>query len=219
MAHQIGFKRLFSNAFERTVFNKLETWFLNDGAKVVHNCTIPWPSKGVTELDIIMIHRSGIYVLECKRWSGIITNEGNRYHKYIPHDDKDDYDEDCVNPFWQNYLHIKCLAKLLNRELGIHGAPFHSLVVFPDTCSIEGIHPVYENEHPVHLTSSMVKTIRRIDKRHGRVLGESQIKEIHDLLKHYEPATQEERLVNANRIRQQRNASFEKKWGSSYLAP
>jgi hypothetical protein len=218
MAHQIGFKKLFSNAFERTVFNKLETWFLNDGAKVVHNCALPWPSKGVTEIDTIMIHRSGIYVLECKRWSGVITNDGNRYHKYIPHHDKEDYDEDCVNPFWQNHLHIKCLAKLLKRELGIYGVPFHSLAVFPDACSIEGIRPAYDNEYPVHLKSSMVKTIRRIDTLYGRVLHEWQIDGIHDLLKPYEPTSQEERLANASRIRQQRQTSLEKKWGRTYMS-
>jgi len=66
MAHQIGFKKLFSNTFEKTTCNKLETWFLKDGAKVLHNCAIPWQNGDITETDIIMIYTCEIYVIECK---------------------------------------------------------------------------------------------------------------------------------------------------------
>ena len=209
MAHEKGFRKLFSNTFERRVFNKLETWFRKDGGKVVHNCAMPWENGNVTEADVIMVLRSGIYVLECKRWHGVITNEGSQYHKYIPHADREDYDARCENPFWQNYLHIKCLKKLLKREAGIKGMPIFSLAVFPDECSIEGIDPGYSNNYPVQISKSMIQTIKRIDSIHPPVFSTQQLNDIYELLKLYEPQSKEERLSNVTRIRQQRKISYE----------
>lgn len=211
MAHEIGFKNLFSNTFEKTTFNKLETWFRKDGAKVLHNCALPWKTGGITEADVIMIGRCGIYVIECKRWHGVITNECGKYHKYIPHDDREDYDEDCENPFWQNHLHIKCLKELLKRELGIENLPIFSMAVFPDECSIENIEPKYKGDYPVHLKASMIQTIKKIDGTHRRTLSNRGICEIYDILKPLEPSTKEERLENVRKIRHQRNISFERR--------
>lgn len=213
MAQEIGHKGLFSNGFERSVFNKLETWFLKDGSKVLHNCAIPWKTGKITEADIIMICTCGIFVIECKRWHGIISNDCNRYHKHIPHDDRADYDADCENPFWQNHLHIVCLKKMLKRELGISDIPFFSLAVFPDECSIENVQARYEREYPVQIKSSMIKTIQAIKRTHRQVLGNRKIIEIHDSLKPYEPKTKEERLVQVRKIQQQRIVSYETRSG------
>ncbi len=61
------------------------------------------------------------------------------------------------------------------------------------------------------LNASMIQTIKAIKNSHQHILSNSQIHEIYDSLKIYEPKTKEERLINVSKIRQQRNISFEKR--------
>jgi hypothetical protein len=209
MAHEIGFGKLFSNKFEKSTFNKLETWYRGKGAKVLHNCALTWKSGKITETDIIMISMRGIYVIECKRWHGIITNNGARYRKHIPHQDRDDYIDDCINPFWQNHLHAKCLKELLRRQLGIDGLSIFSLVVFPEECSIEQIQPQYADEYAVRIGTDMIKTINSIERSHRTIFTRKQVNDMYDMLKPLEPTCKEDRLMNSRRIRDQRSVSFE----------
>ena len=40
--------------------------------RILYNCYIPKPDGGTTEIDIILIHETGIYVIESKNYKGCL---------------------------------------------------------------------------------------------------------------------------------------------------
>jgi len=103
--------------------------------KVLLNTYVPKINnhKEFTEIDIIYINSSGIYVIESKNYSGVIVGsdgytqweqrlrgKNNKYRFY--------------NPVRQNEGHIKHLQNLL---YNVNKDAFHSLIVFSDHCKLE----------------------------------------------------------------------------------
>lgn len=107
--------------------------FENDGAKFLFNCYIH-NGRGYTEIDLIMIHHSGLYVFESKNYSGWIFGDdksqywtqtlpsGSRSKKYK-----------FYNPIKQNDGHISALK----RNVGDY--PYHSFIVFSNRCEFKKI--------------------------------------------------------------------------------
>ena len=109
--------------------------FASGNGKILLNTYVPKINnhKEFTEIDIIYINSSGIYVIESKNYSGTIVGndkytqweqrlrgENNKYRFY--------------NPVRQNEGHIKHLQNLL---YNVNKDAFHSLIVFSDHCKLE----------------------------------------------------------------------------------
>ena len=60
------------------IYNVLEQ--LEGQKAIISNCYLPLKDSGTTEVDLILIHESGIYVIESKNYSGWIF--GSENHKY-----------------------------------------------------------------------------------------------------------------------------------------
>ena len=76
------------NSYSRAINSKGENGeykiytYLNEyenyGAKILFNCYIPQQNNKTTEIDVIMIHPTGIFVFESKNYKGwIFGNEKN----------------------------------------------------------------------------------------------------------------------------------------------
>ncbi|KPU42709.1 nuclease-related domain protein [Oxobacter pfennigii] len=113
--------------------------------KTLVNAYIPKEKGGTTELDIVFIHQTGIYVLESKNYSGWIF--GNEKNKYWAQTFKTGRKERFANPIWQNNLHINSLSKLLN----IDKEYMRSIIVFSQRCTLKSI----------EINSSAIKVINR----------------------------------------------------------
>ena len=50
----------------------------SDGARFLYNCYLPKDNGETTEIDVLMIHQSGIYVFESKNYSGWIFGSENQ---------------------------------------------------------------------------------------------------------------------------------------------
>jgi hypothetical protein len=106
-----------------------------EGSKrILTNIYIPKENEGTTEIDVIMIHEKGIFVIESKNYSGWIF--GNENSKYWMQTFKNGQKERFYNPIWQNQTHIKHLMKLLNVEYGYF---IKSLIVFSERCTLKKI--------------------------------------------------------------------------------
>ena len=101
------------------------------------NCYIPVGQKGSTEIDMVFLHESGLYVIESKNYSGWIF--GN---------EEQDYWTQCLrgkfhttqkhsfyNPLLQNETHICALMELLKDDT----IPYYSYVVFGNNCELKNI--------------------------------------------------------------------------------
>ena len=113
--------------------------------RLMTNLYIPKVDGSTTEIDLIMISKTGIYVMESKNYSGwIFGDEKNRnWTQTLQNKQKNQF----FNPVWQNKGHISALKELLGEDEKL----FLSYIVFSERCTLK----------KVNVTSPMVKVIKR----------------------------------------------------------
>lgn len=86
-----------------------------------------------TELDVLLIHETGFYIMEAKNYSGWIYGNGydakwtqTFYQKKFRF----------TNPIHQNYHHVQCLKKLLNIQDDHY---LKSYIIFGTHCQLKKI--------------------------------------------------------------------------------
>lgn len=148
--------------------NKIET-------PILTNVYIPKSDGETTEIDIVLIHGTGIYVFENKNYSGTIygmekSKQWTQYIKSKPYK--------FLNPIIQNKYHIKHLKEYLQIE---DDNVFKSIIVFDDKCNTDKIN--IENKDIVFIKSSEAMiTIYKL-LRHGEmVITGEQLKDIYSKL-------------------------------------
>jgi len=102
--------------------------------KFLFNCYVPKEDGALTEIDLIMLHGSGVYVFESKNYSGwIFGNETDaRWTQSFPSGRKEHF----FNPIKQNNTHIKQLQRFLP---WLAADAFRSVIVFSERCTLRKI--------------------------------------------------------------------------------
>lgn len=96
-------------------------------SNILTNVYLP-TENGTTELDLVYLTTSGIYVIESKNFSGwIFGNEKSRNWTSVIYKTKHKF----FNPIWQNRKHVKYLKKALG---DVHT---HSIIVFSQRCELK----------------------------------------------------------------------------------
>ena len=113
--------------------------------RLMTNLYIPKADGSTTEIDLIMITKTGIYVIESKNYSGwIFGDEKSRnWTQTLQNKQKNRF----FNPVWQNKGHISALKEVLGEDEKL----FLSYIVFSERCTLK----------KVNVTSPMVKVIKR----------------------------------------------------------
>lgn len=128
---------------EAATFKTLTSICNDDGRKFVLMKNLYSPSHGgTTEIDALLLHQSGIYVLETKNISGEITGtlEEERWHQRLNARTTHTFH----NPIQQNAGHIRALRHFLKEnfsksDLNVDELPVFSAIVFSDRCVLKGI--------------------------------------------------------------------------------
>ncbi len=106
--------------------------FEKQGCKFLFNLYFPRENGKTSEIDIIMFHPKGLFVIESKNFSGwIFGNErnkqwtqtfltGDKYHFY--------------NPIMQNTTHIRSLRQIIDDTI-----PIYSVIAFSDCCTLKKV--------------------------------------------------------------------------------
>ncbi|CZQ91530.1 nuclease-related domain-containing protein [Trichococcus collinsii] len=114
---------------EYLIYRSLER--LDGQHKLLTNVYLPKRDGTTTEIDLIMISETGIYVFESKNYSGWIFGDedsrnwtqslkgGKKYRFY--------------NPIWQNKKHISHLKS----HLGLGSEVFRSYIIFSERCVLK----------------------------------------------------------------------------------
>lgn len=109
---------------EYNVYKELESF---PGKKrFLFNLYLPL-GQGSTEIDVIMLHRSGIYVFESKNYQGAVY--GTEHQSQWCHCTKNKYS--FYNPISQNETHIRALRKILGEDY-----TYHNIIVFGNEASL-----------------------------------------------------------------------------------
>lgn len=103
---------------------------ISGNCKILMNLNIPTKNEKTTEIDLIMIHETGIYVFEIKHYNGTIYGKitDNIWTQYFRTVKNNVF----KNPILQNEYHINSLKNILN------DAPLKSIIVFTNSnCNIK----------------------------------------------------------------------------------
>ena len=103
--------------------------------EVFRNVLVP-RKKGPTdesEVDVLLLHETGLYVIESKNYSGwIFGSEGQRQWTQTLEGGKK---ERFYNPIMQNRAHVRALAACL----GVEREQMRSYVVFSERCTLKKV--------------------------------------------------------------------------------
>lgn len=158
----------------------------SDGAKFLYNCYLPKENGETTEIDVLMIHKSGVYVFESKNYSGWIfgSEHQKNWTQTLPSGRKS-HKEHFLNPIMQNKLHINYLEKQIGETV-----PLHSIIVFSERCTLKKI----DVENPnifVIKRDDVNRTVKRIKNSIGILISQSRVDEIYAKLYPFTQVTDE----------------------------
>jgi ssDNA-binding Zn-finger/Zn-ribbon topoisomerase 1 len=119
---------------EYLIYQKLRG-YEEKGAKFLFNVYVPKENGETTEIDVLMIDKSGIFVFESKNYSGWIfgSEKQTNWTQTLPVKGQKAKNK-FFNPVIQNNGHIKHLRSVAGEEI-----PMFSVVVFSDNCELKKV--------------------------------------------------------------------------------
>lgn len=146
--------------------------------KILMNLKIPSESGRTTEIDLLLIHETGLYVFEAKHYKGTIR--GNVEDLEWRQTFKVAADKKFPSPALQNRWHIDQLSKL------VPNLPIHSFIVFTSSeCALK-MDGTLPNTTLCH-KKDLRRTFEKIASRSTAVLGVAAVDNIFNFLKNYSP--------------------------------
>lgn len=150
-----------------------------DGGKFLFNIYLKKDEEKTTEVDVLLIHKKGIFVFESKNYSGwIFGNERQKnWVQTLPQGKgKKALKTYFLNPIAQNSLHIKALKNVIGEEL-----PVYSVVVFSERCTLKDI-KVTDSNIPVIKRQNVLQTIKTLSTGTDRNLSAEEIVNVYTQL-------------------------------------
>ena len=146
--------------------------------KLLTNVYVPKEDGTTTEIDLIMITATSIYVFESKNYSGWIF--GDEKSKFWTQSLKGGKKFRFYNPIWQNKKHISVLQK----HLGLGSEVFRSYIIFSERCELKKMF-VHSPEVKVMNRSVLFREIRYDIANLPEVLTIEEINQIYNELSRY----------------------------------
>lgn len=161
---------------------------------------IPKGDGNAAEIDIILLHSSGIYVIESKNFNGVIY--GGKYKEYWTQvNTKWNTKKDFYNPTFQNISHIKYLGKYLkSKKPDITKDLFVSYIVFGDDCDISNI-SLTNSAHIIINRKDVLKEIEADYDYAGNIISDEDIDHIYKILYPLTQVNEQYKVKHANKIK------------------
>ena len=143
-------KSIFKVLFDKGAFGEYMIYrtLRNGEGKWLFNLYLPMENGKTTEIDLLWIHKNGLYVFESKNYKGWIFGTETK-KTWVQTIKKDEYRRAkkyyFLNPTMQNALHIKHLKRHL---ADIQEYDPRSLIVFGNRCKLRNI-SVQTNKHTI----------------------------------------------------------------------
>ncbi len=182
------YKNESGNSYIKTRFNTgnygeyltfVELSKIDGKKKILTNIYIPKSDGKTTEIDLLLIHRSGIYVIESKNYSGWIY--GNEKNKYWTQTLKKGGKNRFFNPIWQNSGHINALKNQLNDK---YTNILKSVIVFSNRCEFKKI-TLQSEEILVAKRNRLVRNMNKKINNCEFKLQEGEIQQLYTNLSRY----------------------------------
>lgn len=177
------------------------------GAKFLFNCYLPKDNSETSEIDVMMVYKSGIYVFESKNYSGwIFGSESNKMWTQTLPNGRTSRKEKFYNPIMQNRTHVRWLE----RQVEVTD-PLHCIVVFSQRCELKKLE-VTSGDISVVKRDALPRIVREIDERVGIRLDENRINQIYEKLYPYTQVSESVKEEHIKNIEQNSKSDSEKKF-------
>lgn len=159
--------------------------------KILMNLQIPTPNGKSTEIDLLLIHETGLYVFEVKHYKGTIYGKVNdrTWTQYF----RTESNQTFRNPVEQNQYHIAAIGKMYPQ------IPVHSFIVFTNgecdlrvECNVADI--------SVCTLRHLWNEVSFVTAKKNQVMDMNQINAMFEGLKVYSPIVQNNVVVSDQQI-------------------
>lgn len=167
---------------------------INGDAIILPNLYLPKSNGETTEIDLVMVTESGLYVVESKNFRGwIFGSEQQRFWtQTLPGGRKEKF----FNPIWQNQGHIQALKQILEFS---DERCCHSYVVFGGGATLKKI--ILTGHQRVMTLYQLKRTLLKDLRDHPVCFSEDQLAEIVRTLSSYQKVSEEIRRQHIEAIR------------------
>ncbi len=167
--------------------------------RYLFNVYLPKDDGETTELDVVLLHESGIYVFESKNYSGWIF--GTEFQPYwtqtLPTGRGRSQKNSFYNPVLQNKGHLKWLQAFLNDQ----SLSFYSFIVFSDRCTLKKVSTSSENLYVLNRYNLLSK-VRQVAAETGNHLSTDKIDELFATLYPLTQKSEAEKQIHINQVKQ-----------------
>lgn len=170
---------------EFLIYRVLES--LEGPRKFLFNLYLPKWNGGTTELDVVLLHESGIYVFESKNYGGwIFGSEKQQYWtQTLPAGRGQSQKNHFYNPILQNDGHLNRLYQILHKIRCLNGPPpYYSYIVFSNRCLLRNVPRRAGNHHVLYLGELFFEIQDNMEKA-GIHLTVTEIEMIYEQLEPY----------------------------------
>ena len=182
-----NYKLVSGNSFFKTIFDKgnygefltfVKLEKLGNQNKLLTNLYIPRDDGTTTEVDLVMISPTGIYVFESKNYSGwIFGDEKNKnWTQTLENGQKNRF----YNPIWQNKAHINALKAVLN----LNDDAFKSYIIFSERCTLKKINVTSSNVKVIK-RDQLIKNVKKDIKDFPEIFTSDEVNKIYSSLQKY----------------------------------
>jgi ribonuclease HI len=188
---------------ECLIYDKLR--YLPGYKKFLFNCYIPREEDKTTEIDVILLHESGIYVFESKNYSGWIFGSENQkqWTQSLKSGRGRSRKEHFLNPIIQNKVHLKWLQSYLKNY---EETQFFSYIVFSERCTLKAVTLTSEN-HRVIKRDEVLDSVSKQMKMSERKLSMEIIDKIYEILYPLTQVSEKQKAEHINDIKKSYVAS------------
>jgi hypothetical protein len=165
------------NYGEYLTFTHLEK--LNVYHRLMTNLYIPKKDGSTTEIDLIMLSQSGIYVIESKNYSGWIFGDekSKNWMQTLQNGQMNRF----FNPIWQNKGHINALKNVV--EL-VDEQFYKSYIIFSERCKLKKL-SVTSPTVKVIKRNKLIKTIKKDIESSTDVMTKDEVEQLYIKLQKY----------------------------------
>lgn len=163
-------------------------------SKSLHNIYVPYKGK-TSEIDVMLIHEKGIFVIESKNYSGWIfgSAEQQKWTQCINKNTKKQF----YNPIKQNKTHISALSEYLK----IDKEKIKSFIVFSERCELKKI-PENTKEYVITKRDNLLKLIEKEIEEKENKFTKDEVDKIEEKLKPLTDVSEEEKKKHIENIKE-----------------
>lgn len=174
--------------------------------RYLFNLYIPKNDRESTELDVVLLHESGIYVFESKNYSGwIFGTESQQYWtQVLPSGRGKSQKNKFYNPILQNSGHIKWLQTFLDDQT----LQFYSYIIFSDRCTLKDI-TLTSEKHYIINRRNILNMVQQNIKKAGVQLSPDTIDTLFEKLYPLTQVGEAKKLEHIKNIQQKMHTDTE----------